>query len=135
MDDQSERRTVTIRDAADASGLDRRSLQRHVNDGVFPNAFREQTEHGIAKGPWRIPIVDLDAAGITLDESRLRRENGADERDAQTASALRAELVALQAELEAVRAELVEERSSRRVAEALADERAGALEHARRALE
>ncbi len=113
---------MTIRDVSTASGIDRRTLTTHLKEGRFPNAFRETSDRGVAKGPWFIPVGDLVAAGIALDESQPAH-NGA----GPTSSELRAEL-------DTVRAELAEERSRRRVAEALADERASAIEHLRDAL-
>jgi len=113
---------MTIRDVATASGIDRRTLTGHLKDGWFPNAFRETSDRGVAKGPWFIPVGDLVAAGIELDGSQTVH-NGA----GPTSSELRAEL-------DTVRAELAEERSRRLVAEALATERATAIEHLRDAL-
>ena len=60
--------------------------------------------------------------------------NDRTERRNVTDAASDIEFLSLQAELEELRAELAEERSRRRVAEALADERATALDHARVAL-
>ena len=113
---------MTLRDVAVASGIDRRTLTNQVKDGRFPNAFRETTEQGVAKGPWFIPLADLAAAGIVLDRPQSRAPEVSLTSDA------------LRAELEMVRAELAEERSRRRVAEAIADERATAIEHLRAAL-
>ena len=131
MNDRTDRRVVTIRDAAVASGIDRRALTRQLNDGVFPNAFREHSAQGVAKGPWLIPLEDLVAAGIAVDESRLR-DNGASFSNQGTSAQLLSD--SLRSELDGVRVELAEERSRRRVAEALAEERATAIEHLRDAL-
>jgi hypothetical protein len=121
MDEGTELQSVTIREAAVASGVDRRTLQQHINDGVFPNAYRQQTAKGAATGPWFIPLGDLDAAGLALDASRIQPARPVAPRG-------------MEAELDALRAELAEERTRRLVAEALANERATALEHARIAL-
>jgi hypothetical protein len=121
MDDEIQQRNMTIRDAAIASGVDRRTLQQHVRDGIFPNAFRKESAQGSATGPWFIPISDLAAAGIDLDETRVQPVPSP-------------ATSGLQAEIDALRAELAEERTLRRVAEALSAERAAALEHARVAL-
>ena len=122
MHEGTGRRDLTIRDVAIASGVDRRTLTRQITDGVFPNAFRERTATGVAKGPWFIPFDDVVAAGIVLDESRIAATDATPAPDS------------LRAELDSVRAELAEERSRRRVAEALADERASAIEDLRDAL-
>jgi hypothetical protein len=122
MSDRTDRQDMTIRDVATASGIDRRTLTSQLKDGRFPNAFRATSDRGVAKGPWLIPVADLVAAGIEWDASPPVH-NG----DGPTSSELRAELVT-------VRAELAEERSRRLVAEALATERATAIEHLRDAL-
>jgi predicted DNA-binding protein (UPF0251 family) len=122
MSDRTDRQDMTIRDVAKASGVDRRVLTNQLKEGRFPNAFRETSAQGVAKGPWFIPVDDLAAAGIALEPAPPAR-NG----DGPTSSALRAEL-------EAVRAELTEERSRRKVAEALASERATAIDDLRDAI-
>ena len=132
MNDPADRRIVTIRDAAVASGIDRRALTRQLNDGAFPNAFRERSAEGVAKGPWLIPVDDLVAAGIALDEPRVGNHNGTTPSKEQ--SSVGPSATELRAELDAVRAELAEERGRRRVAEALAEERATAIETLRDAL-
>ena len=122
MSDRTPRQSMTLRDVADASGIDRRTLTNQVKDGRFPNAFRETSDQGVAKGPWFIPLEDLVAAGITLDGPPAR------------APEVTLTPEAVRAELDTVRAELADERSRRRVAEAIAAERATTIEHLRDAL-
>jgi hypothetical protein len=127
MNDLAESRSLTIREVARASGLSRRSLQEQIREGTFPNAFRQSPSGRSDNGPWRIPMGDLDAAGITIDESVL-------EHDVVAAGGAPLGPDSPQDELERLRAELADERTRRIVAEALAEERALALEHTRLAL-
>src|SRR5437867_13066383 len=52
--------SLTFSEAAAAVGMHPSSLRRRFAKGQFPNAYR------IGKGPWRIPVADLVAAGIEL---------------------------------------------------------------------
>jgi hypothetical protein len=63
-----ERSAMTVTEAALAAGVNRRSLRRRLEGGVFPNAYRDAGTQGPASGPWRIPVGDLLDAGLTLDE-------------------------------------------------------------------
>jgi hypothetical protein len=117
MGDEDE--ALTLADAARATGVDRRVLRQRIEGGGFPGAFRQPTTRGTGTGPWLIPIADLVASGMNVDDStavrRVPRANGEDE-------------------IERLRAELAHERELRLIAEAVAEERSAALEDARLAL-
>lgn len=115
--------SLTLVDAARATGVDRRTLRRQIDDGTFPGAYREETARGPDTGSWRVPIADLAAAGHTVAEIS---------REPRAARSLKPAEAAL--EIEALRAELAEERTLRLVAEAVAEERSAALKDARLAL-
>ena len=114
--------SLTISEVALATGQARRVVQRQIRNGTFANAFREKGPGGSGQGVWRIPIDDLSAAGIVVDELVL---------DPAESNGAHGPSVRLSEELARLRAELSEERALRMVAEALAEERANALEHAR----
>ena len=114
--------SLTISQVVQATGQARRAVQRQIRNGTFANAFREKRPGGSGEGVWRIPIDDLSAAGIVVDELVL---------DPAESNPAPGPSVPLQDELARLRAELSEELALRMVAEALAEERANALEHAR----
>jgi excisionase family DNA binding protein len=58
----STRPVLTITEAAQAAGVDRRTVRRRLDAGELPNAWREDGD----EGPWRIPVEDLMAAGLRL---------------------------------------------------------------------
>ncbi len=55
------RPALTITEAAQAAGVDRRTIRRRLDNGELPNAYREDGD-----GPWRLPVADLLAAGLRL---------------------------------------------------------------------
>ena len=52
--------TLTLTEAANATGRHRSTLLRALQAGALPNATKD------AGGAWRIPIGDLTAAGYTI---------------------------------------------------------------------
>jgi hypothetical protein len=56
--------TFTVRDAARACAVHANTVRRRLKGGEFPNAFRDHT------GTWRIPVADLEAAGLRPQRSR-----------------------------------------------------------------
>jgi hypothetical protein len=56
--------TFTVRDAARACAVHANTVRRRLKAGEFPNAFRDHT------GTWRIPVADLEAAGLRPQRSR-----------------------------------------------------------------
>lgn len=59
-------RSLTLSEAAAASGASRVTLRRRLDAGSFPNAFRSDTDGKGRKDTWRIPVGDLIAAGFVL---------------------------------------------------------------------
>ncbi len=56
--------TFTVREAARSCAVHANTVRRRLKGGEFPNAFRDHT------GTWRIPVVDLEAAGLRPQRSR-----------------------------------------------------------------
>lgn len=93
--------TYTLTEAAELTGKSRVTLRRYLDQGRFPNAFRDEADAN--SRPWRIPGDDLRAAGLTPSGDSLHPLSGEGGPD----TALRTELA---------------------VAQALADERARTIE-------
>jgi len=68
LHDQPPGIALTLAEAADACGVGRGAIHRWLEKGAFPNAYREQTT-----GVWRIPVVDLEAAGLRPRRHLYRR--------------------------------------------------------------
>ena len=113
------RTRLTITQAAEAAQVSRVTIRRYLEGGRFPGA--EQARRGKVT-EWRIPIEDLLAAGLRL--------NAPTKPDQASGPAAAPALVdgELAAEVERLRRELADERARRQVAEAVADERARALD-------
>lgn len=111
----SERPTLTVRQAAKATRVSMRTIRRRLSAGEFPNATQDTSDRLM---PWRIPVDDLLAAGMTLyaptpaDEDEPAPQVQHEQRD----------------ELDVLRAEVAEWRRRAEVAEAIADERAARIE-------
>ena len=145
---------LTIREAAAACGISPRTIRRKLNTDAFPNAYKLRPRAGETEGVWKIPISDLEDAGLapTLARGPLNgaaAPSGSDsDSDAETETEsdssgptvlelvrsdrfgrLRAELAeaVAAAEIALLRAEAERWRS-------LADERATALDRADTAL-
>lgn len=111
------RPALTINKAAEAADVHRNTIRRRLDDGQFPNAFREPGEQG--RKAWLIPVGDLLAAGL-----HLHRPSPADQVAAEETLD----------ELQALRADNLELRHRAELAESLARERERALTIAERAL-
>jgi len=146
--DQPAGQALTIREAAAACGLSPRTIRRKLNAEAFPNAYKLRPRVGETEGVWKIPIADLETAGLapTLLHPTIANGNGANSDEAESPSPsdgptvlelvrsdrfgrLRAELAeaVAAAEIALLRAEAERWRS-------LADERAQALDRADTAL-
>lgn len=111
----TERPELTIIQAADAAGLNARTIRRHLDQ--FPNAHRGEGA-GSTTGPWLIPATDLEAAGYSLNAPNPK-----------SSEPVRPEL------LDVLQAERDEWRRRAEVAEAIATERASSLADLRAALD
>jgi hypothetical protein len=100
---------LTVSAAARIAGVDRRVIRRHLEAGRFPGATREPGLSGTANGPWRIPIPDLQGAGLLPSDQRSnpQMEGGG---EAEPPSNMDLELIRLRSELAAAlrRAEAAE---------------------------
>ena len=101
--------TLTVTEAAKAVGVDRRTVQRRLDGGEFPHAYRDAGRQGPETGPWLIPVEDLLDAGLSLrDPAGPERSNGRRQGQSET-DVLRAALA------DAVRrAEVAEARAAER---------------------
>ena len=144
---------LTIREAAAACGISPRTIRRKLNTDAFPNAYKLRPRTGETEGVWKIPVSDLEDAGLapTMARATLNRIPSSDsdadaDADAESEGGgsgptvlelvrsdrfgrLRAELAeaVAAAEIALLRAEAERWRS-------LADERAQALDRADTAL-
>ncbi len=64
--EQDDRLMLTVTEAAQAAGVDRRTIRRRLDSGDFPHARREPGREGPGTGPWLIPVDDLLGAGLVL---------------------------------------------------------------------
>jgi hypothetical protein len=142
--DQPAGQALTIREAAAACGLSPRTIRRKLNAESFPNAYKLRPRAGETEGVWKIPVVDLETAGLAPTLLHPTIANGASSEEPESQSdgptvlelvrsdrfgRLRAELAeaVAAAEIALLRAEAERWRS-------LADERAQALDRADLAL-
>jgi len=110
-------RLFTLSQAAEVCGVSRSRIRRLLDAGAFPNAVQEDTPgKGTSAQVWRVPLADLQAAGLTPNrapaspESRPAVGGGQGEQDAGQ------DLADLQHALDL-------ERERRKAAEAIAAER------------
>ena len=68
-------RALTIREAELATGINSRSIRRRLAAGTFPGAFKDADRDRPNARVWRIPVEDLEAAGL----GPLHLENRAEE--------------------------------------------------------
>lgn len=71
----SKERTFTLVQAAAATGVSRMTIRRHLDAGRFPNAVQDRVSAGGGLPPWRIPLGDLLAAGLTVDPASMTEPN------------------------------------------------------------
>src|SRR5438445_1015918 len=57
-------RALTIREAEYATGINSRSIRRRLAAGVFPRAYKDTDCDQPDARVWRIPVGDLEAAGL-----------------------------------------------------------------------
>jgi hypothetical protein len=116
---EMKRPTLTVSAAADATGKSRRTIGRLLDAGRLDGAEQDET------GTWHIPVDALIAAGLTLHAPSLPDEALTDDP---------APAPPPPAALDALRAEVADWRRRAEVAEAVAAERAAALDDVRQAL-
>jgi hypothetical protein len=66
--EHDDRLMLTVTEAAQAVGVDRRTIRRRLDSGDFPHAHREPGRQGPGTGPWLIPVDDLLGAGLIVRE-------------------------------------------------------------------
>ena len=135
-------RALTIREAEYATGINSRSIRRRLAAGVFPRAYKDTDCDQPDARVWRIPVGDLEAAGLgpldltsPVEHERVLPAITSSQPTAATLigtdrfARLRTELAeaVAAAELTLLRAEVEKWR-------AIAEERGRALERADRAL-
>lgn len=106
--------TWTPQQAADETGVSRSTIMRKIKAGSFPNAE-------MVEGTWRIPVTDLGAAGLRPGRPSPPDHNGDHDGDREHVQDMTDQVTTLTAEL-------AEERRSRTVAEAVAQERERTIE-------
>src|SRR5258708_31143370 len=62
--DQPVGHALIVREAAAACRLSPRTIRRKLNAGAFPNAFQSPVADDPARTVWKIPVADLEAAGL-----------------------------------------------------------------------
>src|SRR6185437_10915391 len=62
--DQPVARALNVREAAAACRLSPRTIRRKPNAGAFPNAFKSASADDPARTMWKIPVSDLEQAGL-----------------------------------------------------------------------
>ena len=62
--DQPAGHALMVREAAAACRLSPRTIRRKLNAGAFPNAFHSPVADDPAQTVWKIPVGDLEAAGL-----------------------------------------------------------------------
>lgn len=116
--------TLTLREAADHTDASLRTLRRRLSDGAFPNATKDPGP----SGAWRVPVTDLEAAGLTVTAATATPDPVPPVPDLAARIAEADERVRAAED----RARNAEERA--RIAEAVAEERGRALDDTRLAL-
>lgn len=56
---------LVVREAAAACRLSPRTIRRKLNGGDFPNAFKTTSADAPGKTIWKIPVADLEQAGLS----------------------------------------------------------------------
>jgi hypothetical protein len=67
---------LTIREAAAACGISPRTIRRKLNTDAFPNAYKLRPRTGETEGVWKIPIGDLEDAGLAPTLLHPTHNNG-----------------------------------------------------------
>jgi hypothetical protein len=63
--DQPAGHALAVREAAAACRLSPRTIRRKLNAGAFPNAFTAAPADASGQAVWKIPVADLEQAGLT----------------------------------------------------------------------
>ena len=122
------------------SDVSRKTLQRRLDKGKFPNAYRADGPKGEGTGPWMIPLADLLAEGFHPGGGRtFVTDNDASQSSQQSKTATPTEsapteLEELQSKLDKAEREHAEILRRAEVAEAIAEERGKALDDMRTTL-
>lgn len=133
---------LAVREAAAACRLSPRTIRRKLNAGAFPNAYKTPDPDTPGQTIWKIPVIDLEAAGLQPTLIHRTFANAAPSAEPERAAPTVLELVRsdrfgrLRAELaEAVAAaELALLRAEAERWRVIAEERAQALDRADLAL-
>src|SRR5436190_19282944 len=62
--DQPGNHALAVRDAAAACRLSPRTIRRKLSAGAFPNAYKAAVPDAPGQSIWKIPIADLERAGL-----------------------------------------------------------------------
>ena len=62
--DQPIGHALIVREAAAACRLSPRTIRRKLNAGAFPNAFKSPLRDDLTTTVWKIPVSDLEQAGL-----------------------------------------------------------------------
>jgi len=108
----------TIAEASRRIGVAPRLVRQQIKANSFPGAYRETTARGPQTGRWKIPLIDLLAAGYSFPLPAPDRNE--------------ASVVERESELERLRAELTLERERRIAAEVFAEKLVRAVEELER---
>lgn len=115
-------RPFTLSAAADACGVSRSTIRRHLDAKRFSGAYREDGPLGPGTGPWLIPLADLLAVG--LHPNSPRSDDGLSQRTPPDRGGVQNG----QDPVLSLRHDLELERARRQAAEKIADERARTIE-------
>lgn len=129
------------------SSVSRKTVQRALDKGKFPNAYRSSGPAGEGSGPWMIPLADLLAEGFTPGGGRTFNDLDATPISTQPHTPMgqtvapaetphtevtpSVELEQLQSKLDEVERQHSEMLRRAEVAEAIAEERGKALDDMR----
>lgn len=115
-------RPFTLSAAAQACGVSRSTIRRHLDAKRFSGAYRDDSPLGPGTGPWLIPLSDLLAAGLHPNSPRV------DDGLGQRTPSDRGGVQDGQDPVLSLRHDLELERARRQAAEKIADERAHTIE-------
>lgn len=126
----------------DWSDVSRKTIQRRLDKGKFPNAYRADGPKGEGSGPWKIPLADLLAEGFVPGGGRtFVTEQPNTPIDPTGAVGETPHMDVTPGEVEQLQSKLDEAERERsdllrraEVAEAIAEERGKALEDVRTAM-
>ncbi len=117
VDEAPGRPALTISEAARASGRDRRTIRRYLDQGRFDGAYRDDED-----GYWRLPVAGLIGAGFRLNAPEVPTSPGQDHGRARRATTPHAH------PMPGGRDEVEEWKRRAMVAEAVAEERERTIE-------